>query len=210
MRIVWQTVRKITKEILGVKVLIGPFLIDRWQDTTGFIWLSVYFFRNECHVVNGTFNINHRGFKMKSKQSLISYQWHRDFFSNPFTFDEQDLNLWLFAAMKAQIIQNISKKLVMRMCSQLPAGIFSQWWCVICLFIHELHSVRDITIFVKKTTRFWLAENECIFYVTRVHSCNFSEFWKHFFSPRHVKKRTVFCLPQSTVQLSRNTQNHIS
>ena len=37
MRIVWQTVRKITKEILGVKVLIGPFLIDRWQDTTGFI-----------------------------------------------------------------------------------------------------------------------------------------------------------------------------
>ena len=48
---------------------------------------------------------------MKSKQSLISYQWHRGFFSNPFTFDEQGLNLWLFAAMKAQIIQNISKKL---------------------------------------------------------------------------------------------------
>ena len=95
----------------------------------------------------------------------------------------------LFAAMKAQIIQNISKKLVMRMCSWLPAGIFSWRWCVICLFIHELHSVRDITIFVKKTTRFWLAENECIFYVTRVHSCNFSEFWKHFFSPRHVKKK---------------------
>ena len=95
MRIVWQTVRRITKETLRVKVLIGPFLIDRWQDNTSFIWLSVYFFRNECHVVNGTFNINHRGFKMKSKQSLISYQWHRGFCSNPFTFDEQGLNCLL-------------------------------------------------------------------------------------------------------------------